>query len=235
MRRLGLLIVLMMVSGIVLVGCSGDVGDGEGMMTPIGTPVSMATFKGLYYGTATPGTQMDFTLAGSDSQGNPWTGSAAVVSDGPTTFESQSVTKSRTLLTLQRGADTPVTGIVSYYHLASNSTLYKSVSSDGVECVPTTQTVIPNTINVGDFDNFENTNNSDGTTSTVTWILEPLYDGASKFVITSIERTGATIDYVEEDSFYLDSSGVPYGMGVKVTEGYFTATLSVTLYGSRNY
>lgn len=214
-------------SAILLFGCGGGGGSSTpATPTPVGTTVSMATFKGLYYGTATPGTQMSFTLSGSDSQGNSWTGSFAAVSDGPTTFESQNVTKSRTLVTLQRGTSTPVTGISSRYFLTSNSTLYKSVSSLGVTSVPTTQTLMPNTIQVGDFDNFLNTTNSDGTTSTGTWRLDADFNGNSKFVLSGITRTGGTVTGLEDDTFYLDSSGNPYRMEISVTVSGVTVTMS---------
>lgn len=231
MRRLGVLVVLSIAAVFVLVGCGGGGGgDSSSTPTPAGTAVSMATFKGIYYGTATPGTQSSFTLAGSDSQGRSWTGSFAVVSDGPTTFETKNVTKSRILITMQRGTSTPITGFTSYYFLTSNSTLYKSVSSSGETSVPTSQTVIPDTIHVGDFDNFLNTTNSDGTTGTSTWRLEAESNGNTKFTISNIEKTGATITSTEEDSFYLDASGNPYRMEVKATESGVTTTIS----GNRN-
>ena len=226
MKRLIMLVVLMVISTFMLVGCGGGGGGSSSTPTPTGTAVSMATFKGLFYGSATPGTQISFPLSGSDSLGNSWTGSFAIVSDGPTTFESQNVTKSRVLVTLQIGAGAPVSGITSYYYLTSNSTLYKSVSSFGTIYVPTTQTVIPDTIHVGDFDNFENTTNSDGTTDSTIWRLEADYNGNTKFTLSTIERTGATITYTEEDTLYLDPSGNPYRLEVKLTESGITLTMS---------
>jgi hypothetical protein len=227
MKRFACLFVLSIAAVFVLVGCGGGGGGGSSSTpTPAGTAVSMATFKGIYYGTATPGTQFSFTLAGSDSQGRSWTGSFAAVSDGPTTFESQNVTKMRTLVTLQMGTGTPVTGITSNYILTSNSTLYKSVSSLGVTSVPTTQTVMPTTIHVGDFDNWLNTTNSDGTTGTSTWRLEAESNGNTIFTISHIAKTGATVTSTEEDTYYLDPSGNPYRMEITSTFSGITLTMS---------
>lgn len=211
-----------------LAGCGGG-GGGTGTAatpTPAGAAVSMATFKGIYYGTGTAGTQIGFTLSGSDLQGNSWTGSITTVSDGATTFESQNVTKSRSLVTLQRGSGTPVNDITSRYFLASNSNAYKAVSSLGVTSVPTSQTILPDTIHVGDFGDFLTSSNSDGTTSTTTWKLEPDYNGNSKFTVSAVIKTGTTVTALEDDSFYLDASGVPYKMSITSTVSGTTITMS---------
>lgn len=211
----------------VLIGCGGGGGGGTSATpTPAGTAVSMAIVKGVYYGTAAPGTQMSFPLAGSDSQGISWTGSFTAVSDGPTTFESQNVTKSRSLVTLQRGAGTPISGITSRYYLTSNSTLYKSVSSLGVTTIPISQTVLPDTIHVGDFDTILNASNSDGTTVTSTWQMEAEYNGNTIFVTSGLIKTGATVTSSEQDSYYLDQTGNPYKISIIVTTGGVTITLS---------
>jgi len=214
-------------AAISLVSCGGGGGtSATPTPTPTGTPVSMTTFKGIYYGTVAPGTQASANLSGSDSQGFSWTGSFTAVSDGPTTFETQNVTKSRTLVTLQRGTGTPITGISSRYFLISNSTLYKSVSSLGTISVPTTQTIIPNTIHVGDFDNFLNTTNSDGTTTTSTWEMEGEFNGNTKFIASAVFKTGGTITSTEVDTYFLDPSGKPYRIEISVTVSGVTVNLS---------
>ena len=118
MKRINGLYLLGVVVVFVTIGCAGTRGGGGlTTLTPAGTAVSMATIKGLMYGTAPPGSQVSFNLNGSDSQGYSWTGSYAVMSDGPTTFESQNVALSRTLLTLKKGSGTPITLISSRYYL----------------------------------------------------------------------------------------------------------------------
>ena len=226
MKRIDGLYLLGVVSVFVAIGCAGT-GGGGGLTTPTpaGTAVSMATIKGLMYGTAPTGSQVSFNLNGSDSQGYSWTGSYAVMSDGPTTFESQNVALSRTLLTLKKGSGTPITLISSRYYLISNSTLYKIVSSIGGTSVPTTQTVIPDIIRVGDFHNFLNTTNSDGTTTTATWAMKPDYNDSTKFILSAVIKSGATITATEEDTYTLDSSGNPYQIRISVTGNGVTTSM----------
>lgn len=92
--------------------------------------------------------------------------------------------------------------------------------------MPTTQTVIPNTIHVGDFDNWMNLTNSDGTTVTGTWRLDSDYNGNTKFVLSAVIKTGSTVTGLEEDTYYLDASGTPYKMEVSVTVSGVTVNLS---------
>jgi len=227
MKRINGLYLLGAVAALAMVSCGGRIGGGGyDTPTPAGTAVSMATFKGLMYGTATPGRQMSIKLHGSDSQGNPYTGTYTVVSDGPTTFESQYVTKSRTLVTLQKGSDNPVTVSSSRYYLFSDNTLYKSVSSLGVTSVPTTQSVIPDIIHVGDVHNFLSITNSDGSITTTTWIMEPEYHGNTKFILSAAIKSGDVVTSTEENTYYLDPSGNPYRMKVSLTINGVTINMS---------
>jgi hypothetical protein len=227
MKRINGLYLLGMVAVFVTTGCAGTGGGaGWNIPTPAGTAVSMATIKGLMYGTAPPGSEVIFNLNGSDSQGTSWTGSYTVVSDGPTTFESQNVTRSRTLMALQKGSGTRITVTSSRYYLISNSTLYKIVFSLGGTSVPTTQTVIPDIIRVGEFQNFLNTANSDGTTTAATWSMEAGYEGNTKFILSAVIKNGATITATEEDTYYLDPSGKPYQMKVSVTGNGVTTNMT---------
>jgi hypothetical protein len=185
--------------------------------TPVGTSVNMTTFKGVFLGTSL-GAQFSFpALFGTDSQGRSWSGSLTVVADGATTFESQSVTKCRTLVTIQLAGGTPVSGVTTSYFKASDGSPYKSISNTGITSTATNQVTLPATAKVGDFGDFIADTGSDGTVTTSTWALNPDYNGASILVFSSITKTGTTITGTEVESFYLDSAGVPTKLAISVT------------------
>lgn len=219
-----------------LAGCGGGGGgDGGGtpqVQTPAGTAVSMTTFKGLFTGTATAGSQMSFTLTGSDTSGNAWTGSLSMVSDGPTTFENNSVTKSRSTFVLTRSSTgTSATNTDTSYFLAANGNFYKSINSAGETSVPSTQATIPDNSHVGDSGSLWNETSSDGTSESITWKLEADFDGKSKLTFSSTAKDASNVTIAQEDdTFYLDSNGNPFKYEAKVTANGITINLS----GNRN-
>ncbi|GFO70030.1 hypothetical protein GMLC_36090 [Geomonas limicola] len=221
--------VLLIVVVLGLFGCGGG-GGGGGTLTPTGTPVNLAAFKAVYIG-ATTGTQYSFpALVGSDSLGRPWSGSLAVIADGPTTFEGQSVTKRRIQATARLGSGTPVTETTTAYFLASTGLPYKSVTSTGITYIPTTAANIPSTANVGDFGELGTYSGSDGTTESATWSLAPGINGASKLSFSSAIKSGSTIVSAEVDTFTLDPNGGVLGLEVSVT----ISGVTVNMAGSKN-
>ncbi|GFO58409.1 hypothetical protein GMST_07340 [Geomonas silvestris] len=221
--------VLLVVLVLGLFGCGGG-GGGGGTLTATGTPVNLAAFKSVYVGAAT-GTQYSFpALVGSDSQGRSWSGSFAVIADGPTTFEAQNVTMRRTQTTVRLGSGTPVTETTTAYFLASTGLPYKSVTSTGITYIPTIAANIPATANVGDFGDLGTYSGSDGTTETGTWSLAPGMNGNSRLSFSTVTKSGSTIIGAEVDTFTLDSNGSVLGMEVSAT----VSGVTVTMAGSKN-
>ena len=207
-----------------LCACGGG-GDGA-TATPVGTPVNLTAFKGVLMGTAA-GSHYSFPgLAGTDSQGRAWTGSFSLVADGPTTFETQNVTVCRALTTLQLGTGTPVSAVGTRYFLVADGSIYKNVDSYGLVSVPVSQAAVPDIPKVGDSGTIATFNNSDGTTLTATWALNADVNGASRLVITSVTRSGATLVDSETDTYYLDAAGNPVRFAVIVTASGVTINLS---------
>lgn len=223
---------LFLVVGISLSGCGGG-GGGNAIVpvtqtpTPIGTPVNLAVFKGYFLGTAPAGSQIAFNLTGSDTAGSAWSGSFTMVSDGPVLFENQNVYKSRILITLTNVSSGSSASVVSsYYFLASNMNLYKIIDSTGLTSLPTSQGQIADIIHVGDSGSLWALSNSDGSTETITWKLNGDVNGNSKFVLSTVEMIGSSVSSLEDDTFYLDSAGMPYRYSVTVTLGGVTVTMS---------
>ena len=216
------------VATALLFGCGGGGGGTPAVPTQAGTSVSLATAKAFQTGTAAAGSQLSFTLTGSDTQGGAWSGSFAIVSDGATTFEGQAVTKARSLTTLTRtSSGASVTGSTSSYFLVSDGSLYKTVDSFNVTGTPTSQTAVPDSAKVGDSGNLWNITYSDGSSSSSTWKLEPEFNGNTKLTssTTTIEASNA-VSSTEEQSIYLDANGNPFKFDEKVTVSGVTVSLT---------
>jgi hypothetical protein len=216
-----------------VVSCGGGGGgDSTAPPTPVGTAVDLRIVKGFYSGTAAPGSQASFNISGSDSTGQAWTGSLSMVSDGPTTFEGNNVNKRRFLTTLTRTVDgSSASSITTEYYLASNNNFYKSVSSSGVTEVPITQTQLPDNARVGDFGNLRTLRGSNNITHSGTWKLEGDYNGNSKITFSHMNQDSSNvITSLEDDTFYLDTTGNPY----KYTVTLITNSIHLTMSGNRN-
>lgn len=211
----------------LLFGCGGGGGSGT-TPTPAGTAVSLTTFKSFFMGTAPAGSQISFNLTGKDSLGNTFNGSFAVVSDNASTFETQNVTNSRVLVTLTNTATgVSASGIETLYFLTSNGNLYKQVSSFGITGVPTAQIQLPDTGHVGDTANLWTLSESDGSTETLTWRLDPDVNGNSRLVLSSVTRDSSNaVTDVEDNTFFLDAGGNPFRFSVTVMTGGITLNLA---------
>lgn len=218
-----------------LTGCGGGGGTETTPTptpTPIGTTFNLTTFKGFLTGTGAAGSQMSFTLTGSDTSGNAYSGSFTLASDGPTTFEGQSTTKSRVIITLTKtSTGTSANDTITEYFLASNGNFYKQIDSTGVTGIPSIQTPIADNVNVGDLGNLWNITNSDGTSESCTWKLDADFNNNSKLILSFVTKSPSNVvTEHEEDTFYLNSNGNPYKYSVTFTSNGQT----LSMYGNRN-
>jgi hypothetical protein len=207
-------------------GCGGGGGTGGNIPTAMGTPVSLATFKGYFIGYTSAGhAPLRFDLTGSDTQGVAWSGRYTLTAEGLTAFENQVVTKS----SVQMTSNTPVSTISNIkYFIASNRNLYKITDSLGtLSYVPTNYAMPSSPANVGDYGNLATLAGSDGSTLTIAWELSPEFNGNSLLKISSVTRDifNLTITTNEVDTFYLDRAGTPYKLALNVTTGGVTVTM----------
>jgi hypothetical protein len=198
--------------------------------TPVGTPVSLTTFNGLYAGTAkVAGSQISFNnMSGIDTQGTRWSGSYTLVSDGPTIFDNLSTTRSSTSFTLQSASTVPVTIAAQRYFLVSNGALYKITNVPGtITYIPSISALPPDPANVGDFGTIAILSGSDGSTLSITWQLRPEFHGNSLMIITSTTRNILNVvTSTEIDTYFLDRAGTPFKLGVSLTTNGTTVTLT---------
>lgn len=222
-------VALLLISVLVFLtsGCGGGGGNtNSDTPTPAGTAVNISAIKSIYTGTVTTGTQASFLLNGSDLQGNTWTGSYSVISGGVTTFETQNVTSSQSVLTIQK-VNTPSSNfITSRYYLTSSGATYKVIEGSGRTLIPIAEVALPDVPRIGE-GGTGTTSNSDGTTSTITWSLDPDINGNSKLSFSTVTKAADnSIVSEEKDSFFLNSNGNIYKMTVVVSIGGTTITLS---------
>ncbi len=232
---------------LLVCGCSG--GGAVDTHTPVGTPVSLTVFNGLFagYTTARTGTQVirigpqlsfnnmtgsfAFTnMTGINSRGR-CTGSYTAVATGPTIFENLSTTKATASLQVLTGPTAPTSVDWQRYFLISNGNLYKITNVPGTTSYQAANfTMPPNPANVGDFGSIATLAGTDGSTLYISWELSPEFFGNSIMIVTSITRNIANIvTATEVDRFYLDRSGNPYKLSVTYTSG----GVSITLTGAK--
>lgn len=83
---------------------------------------------------------------------------------------------------------------------SSGTTTYVRISNDSFGKAP---------VEVGDSGNLGLFQGSDGTMLTITWALNPGYNGESIFVISEVYSSPAMGMMSEDQSFYLDATGNP--------------------------
>ena len=125
---------------------------------------------------------------------------------------------------------TAVSGTSTDYFLALSGNPYKSIGSNGVTYTPNSAATIPASAKVGDFGDLGTYTGTDGTTESVTWTLAAGSNGASTLALSSVTKTGTTVNAVEVDSFHLDASGAPMSVSISVT----TSGVTVNLVGNKS-
>jgi hypothetical protein len=185
-------------------------GGYEADLTPPGTVVSMTAFKNIYLG-LTAGESLKFpAIRGSDLSGQTWTGSYAMLADGPKWFHGQNLTRSREVVTLQIAGGIPSISISTKYFQVSDGGIYQIVFSSGVTYVPLSQAPLPSLPKVGDCGTLGTFAGSDTSTVTVTWQLKPGFLGSSVLEVSSVmTREDNNESATEVDCYLLDSSGIP--------------------------
>jgi hypothetical protein len=213
----------------LMAGCGGNGGSSSApqtIPTPLRTPVNVTSTKAIFTGTATAGTQYSFSLTGTDLQGNSWTGSFTLISDGITTFEGQSVTASRSILTLQKLGGAPASMTTTRYFLSPIGAMYKLVDSSGRLITVIAESPVPDVPLTGE--SATGTGSvSDGTTALIGWKLDPDVNGNSKLTFSIVTKAvDNSVVSLEDDSFFLDSFGNPFKLTVVSTTDGTTFTLS---------
>lgn len=227
---------LTLVVGMFACGGGGGGGGGDATSTPVGTTVNLSQVKN-FAEARTPGSSMSFNLAGSSSAGANLTGTYSCAISAPTTTSTPTGTQTVnvfvenvTLTNTSTGAFVSGMGTYCYY---PSGYLYEIVYTNGIIATPTSQTLLPASAKVGDFGADMTLSNSDGTTETSTWRIDPGTNGDAKFVYIYTERDSLNqVTYTSEDSYTIKPDGSIAAMATKYYEP--GTGITMTLSGNRN-
>jgi len=254
MKRLALLLVA---ASLCLTACGSATGVDAGatvtttLATPAapvtptvaGTAVNLTAFKKVFYG-ETAGAQYSFNLQGLDSSGNSWTGSYAVIADGPNFQTVSSVPaanalplyRSRSLATLQQSGGNPFSSSTLKYFLVSDCSISSFYDSSNSAFLPVSQSApLPDSAKVGDSGtlvSLKQAYTTDPSTIDVSWTLTPDFNGGANLVLTSTLNAPATGVDTEVDSYTLNANGVPTMLTVHIINRHqASAVLNLILTG----
>jgi hypothetical protein len=231
------LITLWVVIG--LFACGGGGGGGGNATpttTPIGTTVNLSQVKN-FSEAQTPGSTMSFNVVGSSSAGDKLTGTLSLSISAPaitaTSTGSQIMNISTQNVTLTNTSNGAFASGMSTYYCYQNGYFYEEVYSDGRISIPISQTLLPSSAKVGDFGADMVVSNSDGTTETSTWRIDPDTNGDSKFVYVYTTRDSSNVvTGTEEDAYTIKPDGSISAVSSKI---YYPSTgITVTLSGNKN-
>lgn len=216
--------------------CGGGGGDTTpSTTTPMGTPVILSEIKN-YAEAKTPGDSMFFNLAGSSSAGANLTGTYSLAISAPTTTSTPLGTQTVNVfvqnVTLTNTSTGAFVSAMSAYYYYQTGYLYKIVHDDGTTSTPTSQTLLPSSAKVGDFGPDMALTNSDGTTETSTWRIDPGTNGDAKFVYAFTNRDNLNVvTYTSEDSYTIKPDGSISSMSTKLY--YPSSGMTVNLSGNK--
>lgn len=219
-----------------LFSCGGGGGGGAPTSTPIGTTVNLSVVKN-FAEAKTPGITMSFNAAGSSSAGANLTGTFSLAVSAPTNTATPTGPQTVNVLVQNVTITNTSTGAfasamtTSYYY--QTGYLYKIINDDGTISTPTSQTLLPSSAKVGDFGDDMVLINSDGSTDTSTWRIDPGTNGDAKFVFIFTYRDSFNaVTETEEDSYTIKPDGSISAMSVKY---YDSGTgVTVTMSGNKN-
>jgi hypothetical protein len=219
-----------------LFGCGGGGGGEATTSTPVGATVDLNQIKN-FAEAQTPGSTISFNVAGSSSAGANLTGTLSMAISAPTTTLTPTGTQTFNVLvqntTLTNTSNGSFASVMSTYYCYQNGYMYKEESNDGTISTPISQTLLPSSAKVGDFGADMVLSNSDGTTETSTWRIDPGTNGDAKFVFAYTVRDNLNVvTYTEEDSYTIKPDGSISALSAKL---YYSSTgMTVSLSGNKN-
>ena len=222
--------------GIVRMRGGGGGDAASSTTTPIGTPVNLSVIKN-FAEAKTQGSTMSFNMAGSSSVGANLTGTFSCTISAPTSTSTPSGTQTVnvfvqnvTITNTSTGAF--ISAMTTYYYYQTGY-LYKIVHDDGTISTPTSQTLLPSSAKVGDFGADMVVSDSDGSTDTSTWRIDPGTNGDAKFIYSFTYRDSLNVvTSTSEDSYTIKPDGSISAVSSKIY--YFSSGVTLTLSGNKN-
>lgn len=143
------------------------------------------------------------------------TGNITVKNIGQETVDGVLTYKSRTELSII--VDGNYVGSTGITYIDENGYFVKFTVDDNVTCTPTSQTLLPDTISVGDSGNTESISCSDGKTQKGTWAAESSSPGYIIFTRDDNVYEGAQLVSSTKQSYKINSDGYIVGMDMDIS------------------
>lgn len=153
---------------------------------------------------AAQNTDKTFNLTGTDSNGLTYTGSIRIVDRGETTYSSQPAIQTDASITLSDSNGGVTSGSVSLFgDLTTRAHLADTDNDDGVTCMATQTTPLPETAKINESGALYSETCSDGTAHTESWRLESDASGFAKLIYTATDTDASGNDDGGEESIYI--------------------------------
>lgn len=218
-----------------LAGCGGGSDDAV-TNTPTDPTLDFSTFPSTFFNgnyTAT------YSLTGSLTSGSSTIGLTAiwdVTSGNNSLFNSQSVNPIMETLEVAF-ANNQIDSVSNedYYSTDVNDlqVLGSYNLTSGVTSTATTTNRIPLTAKIGESGNIGTYSQTDGNTTTVTWVMEDGFNGRAKLAITYTERNASNVlESTETHRWIIEQSG--RRIGVEATSTSYSLNATLTASGTLN-
>jgi len=221
---------------IGLSACGGGGGGDAAPATPIGTAVNLSQIKN-FEEAQTQGSTISFNVTGSIGTATNLTGVLSLAVTAPTITSTPTGTQTINVLvqnvTITNPATSASASATTTYYFFQTGFLFKIVHDDGTISTPTSQTLLPGSAKVGDSGADIVVSNSDGSTETSTWRIDPGTNGDAIFVYILTDRDNLNaVTETSEDAYTIKPDGSIAAVSTKFND--LTTGTAGTLSGNRN-
>ena len=205
--------VMLLVISLSLAACGGGSSSSD---TATDASLVFQLFPASYF---EEGYSASYALTGSFSTGDSIVATLGVLSEGETTFSSQSVAIITEMVSITNTATGAAASTVTEMYFTSAPALLGSYRTiDGVSAMADSMAVIPPSGTIGDFGVIGNYTLSDGTRSSVIWALEDGANGNAQLTITTTTRDSLNrLDATSRVSWLIAQDGTRKAVSVTIT------------------
>jgi hypothetical protein len=216
--------------------CGGGGGGDAAPATPVGTPVNLSQIKN-FEEAQTPGSSISFNVTGSIGTATNLTGVLSLAVTAPTITSTPTGTQTVNVLVQNVNITNPATGAsasaTTTYYFFQTGLLFNIVNDDGTISTPISQTLLPASAKVGDSGADMVVSNSDGSTESSTWRIDPGTNGDAIFVYIFTDRDNLNVvTETSEDAYTIKPDGSISAVSTKFNDPGTGRTGSMS--GNRN-
>ena len=220
--------VMLLAISLSLAACGGGSSSSDATTD---TSLVFKLFPASYF---EEGYSASYALTGSFSTGDGIVATLGVISEGATTFNSQTVAIITEMVSVTNTATGAAASTVTETYFTSAPAVLGSYRTiDGVIAMADSMTVIPSSGTIGDFGVVGNYTLSDGTRSSVIWALEDGSNGNAKLTITTTTRDSFNrLDATSRVSWLIAQDGTRKAVAITITY-HALDNMTVTMSGNK--